>query len=123
MLRMTLAAVVLAASLASAPARAEDAPLYLFLYRPGPAWQVGKPMHQQALKPHTVYIQKLLDEGKLVAGGPTLDVDGGMAIVRAASAEEARAMLAVDPAITGGVFVAEVRTWRPVYASPRPLKP
>lgn len=122
MLRTTLLGAALALVLIAAPAVAADAPLYLFLYKPGPAWKAGLPIERQALKPHAVYIQRLLADGKLVGGGPTLDVEGGMAIVRAASADEARAMLAADPAITAGVFVAEVRTWLPVYAT-KALKP
>ena len=42
-------------------------------------------------------LEKLLDDGVLLAGGPFLDVDGGMALVRAKDAEAAKAIFAVDP--------------------------
>ena len=110
----------------AAPAIAQTAaetPLYLVVYKPGPAWLPGKPMNQQKLAPHAAYIRKLTAEGKVVAGGPWVGSDGGMAIVRAASAEDARAILAADPAITGGVFTAELQTWNPLIDSGKPLRP
>ena len=44
-----------------------------------------------------------------------------MAIVRAASMAEAKALLAADPAIQSGVFVAEIREWRPRFHSDSPI--
>ena len=121
---MRFAAATFALALIATPALAQPAaPLYLFVYKPGPAWQAGKPMNQQKLAPHAAYIRKLTADGKVVAGGPWVGAEGGMAIVRAASAEEARAILAADPAITGGVFTAELQTWDPLIDSGKPLRP
>jgi uncharacterized protein len=128
-MRGLIASAVAGAVLAAAPALSQPAaqpsnePVYVFHYRAGPAWQAGKPMEQQALRPHGAYIKQLLDQGRLVAGGRILDVDGGMAIVRAASLAEAKAMFAADPAITSGVFVGEVVAWRPTFDSRQPLRP
>ena len=120
----TVTALTLALALAASAAAAQTAqPLFLFMYRPGPAWQPGKPMNQQKLAPHAAYIRGLTENGQVVAGGPWLDVDGGMAIVRAPDAEAAKAILAADPAIVGGVFTAEIRTWSPLIDSGKPLKP
>lgn len=94
-----------------APAAGAE-PLYLLLYAPGPAWRAGVPMSGQALGPHGAYYRGLLDSGRVVAAGGYTDRDGGMAIVRATTIDDAKAMLAVDPAITAGVFVGEVRVWR-----------
>ena len=95
--------------------------LFLFQYSPGPAWRVGVPMEQQGLGPHGAYMRRLKDEGRLFAGGPYLDADGGMAIVIAANLDEARAILAADPSITSGIFVAELRQWRPYFRTDQPL--
>lgn len=100
---------------------ARSSQLYVFLYRAGPAWKTGQPMEKQALGPHAAYIKRLLDEGRLVGGGRFEELDGGMAIVRAASNDEAQAMLAADPAVTSGVFAAELRAWTPRFRSPEPL--
>lgn len=116
-----LAALALAAPAHAQPAAA-DAPVYVFLYRAGPAWKAGRPMGEQGLGPHAAYIKRLLDDGKLFAGGAT-GPDTGMAIVRAASLDEARAILAADPAVTSGIFAAELRAWAPRFDSRKPLRP
>jgi uncharacterized protein YciI len=106
-------------------ARAEAAPaqtLYVVVYRPGPAWVAGKPSHQQKLGGHLVFIRGALADGRLVAGGPFLDGEGGMAIFRAASLEDARALIATDSAVATGVFAAELRPWDPRFDSGKPLK-
>ena len=113
-----------AISLAQAPAAPALEPprqLFLFLYRPGPAWRPGVPMVQQDLRAHGAYHARLVREGRSVAGGGYVGEEGGMAIVRAASLDEARAMLAADPAIQNGVFAAEIRQWRPRFHSEAPL--
>jgi len=111
---------------AQAPAQPEPAAsaprqLFLFLYRPGPAWRPGVPMREQDLRAHGAYHARLLREGRSFAGGGYVGEDGGLAIVRAASVEEARAMLAADPAIVSGVFVAELRQWAPRFHGEGPL--
>jgi uncharacterized protein YciI len=129
----TLITLFLAAAAPGATAQAQpDAPaappaaqaprqLFLFLYRPGPGWVAGRPMAEQNLRPHGAYMAGLLRDGRLFAGGGYADGDGGLAVVRAADLTEARAMLAADPAIRSGVFVADLRPWRPRFFNDRPL--
>jgi uncharacterized protein YciI len=126
--RGALLAVVIAFSPACVTAQTQSeaqAPasqqLFLFQYSRGPAWREGLPMRQQGLGPHAGYMQQLQDQGRLFAGGGYASDDGGMAIVTAANIDEARAMLAADPAIASGVFVAELRHWRPRFRTDRPL--
>jgi len=125
--------LALAASLAllgvDAPERAwaaeeKRAPaLFVLTYRPGPSWQQGVAMGKQGLGPHGAYIKGLLESGQLFAGGGFVTSDGGMAIVYAASMDEARALLAADPAITSAIFVATVEEWRPRFHKQAPLIP
>jgi uncharacterized protein YciI len=92
--------------------------LFLFIYRPGSSWRDGVPMSQQeGMRAHGAYMQQLLNERRLVAGGGFHDAatEGGMAIVRAAGMDEARSILAADPAITTGTFAADIRHWRPRF--------
>ena len=103
------------------PAAAQPRQLFLLLYRPGPAWRPGVPMRRQDLRAHGAYHAQLVREGRSVAGGPYAGEEGGLAIIRAADMAEARAMLAADPAIQNGVFVAEVRHWTPFLHSDAPL--
>jgi uncharacterized protein YciI len=123
-LSLLLAAALPASAGAQAPA-VTPAPraLFLFLYRPGPAWQAGVPMRRQDLRAHAEYHARLLQEGRSFAGGGFVGVDGGMAIVRAADRAEAEAMLAADPAIVNGVFVADIRQWAPRFHTSAPLVP
>ncbi len=87
--------------------------VFVIAYKPGPAWQGGVPMNRQALAPHAAYWTRLAREGRAIGAGPYLDVDGGMAMIRAMNLDEARAIVAVDPAVTSGVFVGEVHAWSP----------
>jgi uncharacterized protein YciI len=131
--RAIVAAVGLAVLAASPPTpalaqqRAEattpSAPseLFVFIYRPGPAWRQGAPFGEQGLGPHGAYMKQLFDAGRLFAGGGFADQDGGLAIVTAPSMEEARAILAADPAVTSGIFVGEVEHWRPRFRADRAL--
>ena len=120
-MRAVLAAIAIlfAPACATGVANAEQAEavqqLYLFQYSRGPAWRDGVPMRQQGLGPHGAYMQQLQNEGRLFACGGYTSDDGGMAIVTAANIEEARAILAADPAITNGIFVAELRHWVPRF--------
>ena len=98
-------------------------PLFAFIYRPGPAWKPGLPMAQQDLRAHGGYIARLAAEGRVVAGGGWVGVDGGMAVLRAADLDEANRLLAADPAITSGVFQADLRRWQPRFGIDADLVP
>lgn len=127
MARNTLIAILAFASLATAgmaqtqPAASQT--LFLLMYSPGPAWKPGLPVAQQALGPHGKYMASLAADGRLMAGGPLLDADGGMAILHAADAEAARAILAADPAVKAGIMKAEVHAWAPMFGTNDPLLP
>src|SRR5579859_1026228 len=116
-------AILAAAALAAASAAAAAQPFFLLIYSPGPAWKPGVPVAQQALAPHGKYMASLAADGRLVAGGPLLDADGGMAILHAADAEAARAILAADPAVKAGIMKAEIHGWSPQFGSNDPLLP
>lgn len=121
MLAIGTVALGLGAACASAQPQPSAQQIYLFQYSRGPAWREGVPMRQQGLGPHAAYMQQLQNEGRLFAGGGYASDDGGMAIVTAANIEEARAMLAADPAITSGIFVAELRHWQVRFRSDQSL--
>ena len=63
---------------------------------------------------HYDYLVSLRDEGKLVVAGPSI-VEGdtiGIGVLDVESRTEAEAIVAADPAVTGGVMTAEVRPMR-----------
>lgn len=91
-------------------------------YATGPGWLPDTPVFGQsraamrALAGHRDYLQKLLEAGKLVIGGPYTNGTGGMALFEVESEQEAETILANDPAIISGVFVGERRQWVPEFS-------
>ena len=80
----------------------------------GPKWDgVMEPAKNPTLKQHLAYFVSLLDSGKAIIGGPTPESKdlAGIYILRAASAEEARAWTDADPAVKAGLFTAEMHPW------------
>jgi len=113
--RLTALAVAMGMLMTPVAQAAPDQPLFAFIYRPGPAWKPGLPMAQQDLRAHGGYIARLTAEGRVVAAGGWAGADGGMAVLRAADADEAARLLAADPAITTGIFQADLRRWAPRF--------
>jgi uncharacterized protein len=85
---------------------------YLVVYKQGPAWLAGKPMAEQPLKEHGRYMLGLYTKGSLKWAGPFTDDAGGAAVFEAGSDDEARAIVAADPSVTSGIFVADLHPWR-----------
>ena len=112
-------AMLATSSAAAAPAQ----PLFAFIYRPGPAWKQGLPMAKQDLREHGAYFARLTAEGRVVAAGGFVGTDGGMAVLRAADADEAARLLAADPAVATGVFQADLRGWAPRFGVDPALVP
>lgn len=105
---------------AHSPAR--PTAVFALLYRPGPAWLAGRPVRVQPLAPHRAYAQTLFEQGRLLCAGPFLDDSGGIALVRAATYEDAHDVLAGDPAVVRGVLVGEVRPWLALFDWTRALE-
>jgi uncharacterized protein YciI len=63
---------------------------------------------------HYDYLVRLRDQGKLVVAGPSAVAGDtiGIGVLDVASADEARAIVAADPAVTAGVMTAEIRPFR-----------
>ncbi|HYD86315.1 MAG TPA: YciI family protein [Vitreimonas sp.] len=120
-----VAAVVAACStLRTALAQTEEGAaveLFIFTFRPGPAWRAGEPMSRQALGSHAAYWRQLVADGRAFAAGGFVESEGGMAIVVAADIAAARAIMAADPAIASDVFVGDIEHWRPRYRTDSPL--
>ena len=85
---------------------------YLVVYRPGPAWIPDKPQAEQPLKEHGQYMLGLYVQKKLKFAGPFTDAPGGgAAVFEAEDDEQAKSVVAADPAVTSQVFVADLRPW------------
>lgn len=87
---------------------------FVVFHRPGPAWQPGKNMFEQAgVQAHVAHYRQWLEAGKLQLGGPHLDSTGGGMMIPAAGVteQEVRQFAAEDPAVKSGTLIAEVRPW------------
>lgn len=83
---------------------------YPVLYRPGPAWLTGKSVMEQPLKEHGKYMLSLYIKGSMKLAGPLTDNAGGAVLLEVAN--EAKAIVANDPAVKSGVFVYEMHPWK-----------
>src|SRR6266567_5253640 len=85
---------------------------YLVIYRPGPAWLVGKSVLEQPLKEHGKYMLSLYIKGSMKLAGPLTDDAGGAVLLEVSDEAEAKAIVANDPAVKSGIFVYEMHPWK-----------
>jgi len=87
---------------------------FVVLHRPGPRWQTGVPLFEQAgLGEHIAHYRQWLTQGKLMVGGPFLDDQaGGMMVPEPGVGEaEIRDFALRDPAVVSGLLTVEIRPW------------
>ena len=70
------------------------------------------PDEERVIGSHFQYLKRLLAEGKLLIAGPCEDASMGLAVLECENQEEARSILAADPAIQGRVFTGEIKPYR-----------
>ncbi len=84
----------------------------------------AKPPQEQAFfSEHSAHLRRLREQGRLVMGARY--ADKGLLVLRAASEDEARALLQDDPSLAAGVFSFELHEFRVFYGGgvgtpPRP---
>jgi uncharacterized protein YciI len=67
---------------------------------------------QAIIDRHFEYLKALLERGRLVIAGPCLDAAFGLVVFAAESEADAKALVAADPAVSGGVFTPELHEMR-----------
>ena len=84
-------------------------PYFLCLLEKGEKW-TPVPFADPAMQEHLAFIREQVEAGKYVVVGPALDQGriGGVAIINAASMEEAQKIVNADKMVQGGRFVAEI---------------
>ncbi len=89
---------------------------WLYLLRPVRLAMVDDPTAAEAaiVSDHFAYLERLRDEGRLIVAGPSLAGEDtfGLVVLSIEDELEARAVMAADPAVTGGVMTAELRPLR-----------
>lgn len=87
---------------------------YFCLLTRGPKAGTGtKEEAQQYQRGHMDNMQRLADAGKLLVAGPFADGGDwrGIFILKCTSLDEAKALVATDPAVAAGRLHADVRPW------------
>jgi uncharacterized protein YciI len=70
-----------------------------------------RPLTAQAVDQHAAHLAELDDSGKLVMAGPIVERQGGLIVLRARSAAEARGIAEEDPLVRGAYQTYELGTW------------
>jgi uncharacterized protein len=70
------------------------------------------PEEDEVMGAHFQYLKRLLEEGKLILAGPSLDPPFGIIVFEAESEEEARRLIADDPSVAAGVQTPELHPYR-----------
>jgi uncharacterized protein YciI len=85
---------------------------HMALLKRGPKYSAAG-MPKDLKSEHVANVMSLLESGKAVIAGPLADNGdiAGIFVLRAKSAEEARAWAESDPAVKAGFFVAEMHPW------------
>lgn len=87
---------------------------YFCLLTRGPKAGTGTPEEAAEFqRGHMANMQRLAAAGKLLVAGPFADGGDwrGIFILKCASLDEAKALVATDPAVAAGRLVADVRPW------------
>jgi uncharacterized protein YciI len=95
-------------------------PRVIVRFRAGPAWTEGTPEEQPGWDEHAAFIDRLVERGTMIMGGPYSDNSGSMSLWEGMNADEARRVVVEpDPFVRNGVFVLEeVVDWT-VYVDTR----
>ncbi|HEX8802853.1 MAG TPA: hypothetical protein VF743_01630 [Acidimicrobiales bacterium] len=85
---------------------------FVVLRRIGPEWDPGRAMEEQSgWGAHAAFMDRLVDDGVVVLGGPLSDGVRVVLAVEAGSADAVRATLAADPWSGSHLVVDAVEPW------------
>lgn len=100
-----------------------NAKQYLYIIKPKRVVMLTEepdPHERETMGKHFNYLQQLTEQGILILAGRTLNNDEdtiGIAIINAASDDEACAIVANDPAVSQGVMNARLFPYRVAFIS------
>ena len=85
---------------------------FVVLRRTGPQWDPSVPMEAQSgWDAHAAFMDELVRSGFVVLGGPLADEERVVLAVEAASEDDVRTMLALDPWSGSHLVVDSVDAW------------
>jgi uncharacterized protein YciI len=84
----------------------------VILLRSGPEWDPSRPLEEQSGWPeHAAFMDRLVDEGFVVLGGPLADEQRVAHVVEAESEEAVRATWARDPWSETHLRIGSIDPW------------
>jgi uncharacterized protein YndB with AHSA1/START domain len=91
---------------------------HLVVLERGPQWPKSPDAElMRILDGHKQYVFELFADGRALLGGPAPDASYGILVLALAERAEVDRLVAADPAVAAGVFVADVRPFRAVSAA------
>jgi uncharacterized protein YciI len=85
---------------------------HVVLSRSGPRWDPSRPLEEQSRwDEHAAFMDRLVDEGFIVLGGPLADEERVVHAVEAESEDAVRATLARDPWSETHLRVDTIEPW------------
>jgi uncharacterized protein YciI len=72
----------------------------------------ASPEEQAVMGDHFAYLKSLLQAGKLILAGPSLDPPFGIIVLEAETEEEARRLVEADPSVAAGIQTPELHPFR-----------
>ena len=87
---------------------------FLLLYRPPRPTFADDATDEEdrIIGDHFRYLKEILAQGKLLIAGPCEDASMGIAVIECGNEEEARKIVAADPAVVARVFSCDVKPYR-----------
>lgn len=80
--------------------------------RSGPEWEVGRPMEEQSAWPeHAAFMDRLVESGSVILGGPLADDHRVVLVFEAASEDAIEDQLAGDPWSGTHLETASIERW------------
>ena len=89
-------------------------PTFIYMLRPRSRSLIDEttPEEEARLGEHFDYLERALEDGKLILAGPCLDGEFGVVLFRAATENEALEFMQSDPAVRHGLMTAELHPFR-----------
>lgn len=87
---------------------------FIYVLRPCRSGLIDEatPEEEATLSEHFEYLERSLEEGRLILAGPCLDGEFGVVVFRAATEQAAVEFMRGDPAVRCGLMTAELHPFR-----------
>ena len=91
-----------------------ELPTFIYLLRPKRPSLIDETSAEEEsrLGEHSDYLQRAVNEGKLILAGPCVDGEFGVVVFRAATEDEALEFMQSDPVVRHGLMTTQLHPFR-----------